>query len=299
MRDDRAHEDRVRDRRHQHHDAVDRGRDLVEVVLAHPSRHERRQRQPEEQMQVRPQDRAVDPVDHVQHVVMVVPVDADEDEAHQVGQKHGHQRLQRVPPGSVRHFQLEDHDRDDDRDHAVAECFKARFAHICQSTVARAPSLLFSTSLFAEKAVDLDRARMLNRAIHPWGSRCGRSDEDVAPGPRPVGAALITRSRNLALRGGGRCNGPSVGWLFAAILLAVNTIRARATRHVRDWREDHRRAGCGPARRRHRRHQRRDRHLPRGHEQRRRHVSCHPDRAGPLQDRRAAVGLPDAWSAAA
>ena len=47
-------------RRHQQHDAVDRGRQRREVVLAHPAGDERHQRQPEQQVQVRPQDRAVD-----------------------------------------------------------------------------------------------------------------------------------------------------------------------------------------------------------------------------------------------
>src|SRR5664279_4018716 len=48
------------------------------------------------------------------HVVMVVPVDADVDEAEHVAQEDGQQRRDVREPGAVRHLQLEDHDRDDD-----------------------------------------------------------------------------------------------------------------------------------------------------------------------------------------
>jgi hypothetical protein len=69
----------------------------------------------------------------VQHVVVIAPVDADEDEAHQVGGDHRGEGTQRLQRGSVRHLQFEDHDGDDDGDDAVAECFQARFSHIRQS----------------------------------------------------------------------------------------------------------------------------------------------------------------------
>jgi hypothetical protein len=41
---------------HQQHEAVQRRRRAREVVLAHPCGSERKQRQPEQQMQVRPED---------------------------------------------------------------------------------------------------------------------------------------------------------------------------------------------------------------------------------------------------
>src|SRR5206468_2068481 len=74
-------------------------------------------------MRVGPEDAAVHRVHGLQHVMMVVPVDPEEHEAHDVAQEHGDQRSQRADVGSVRRTHLEDHDRDDDGDHAVAERF--------------------------------------------------------------------------------------------------------------------------------------------------------------------------------
>src|SRR5688572_18142089 len=65
----------------------------------------------------------------MQHVVMVVPVDADNDEAEDVTDEHRAQRCDRVEILAVRHFHLEHHDGDDDGDDAVAECFQPAFAH--------------------------------------------------------------------------------------------------------------------------------------------------------------------------
>jgi hypothetical protein len=61
----------------------------------------------------------------LQHVVVVVPVDADVDEAQHVTEEHRPQRRQRRDAGAVRHFQLQHHDGDQDGDRAVAESFEA------------------------------------------------------------------------------------------------------------------------------------------------------------------------------
>src|SRR5436305_648510 len=99
------------------------------MVFPHPGGDERDQGQAEEKEQVGPQDVAVHPLDGVQQVVVVVPVDADEGEAEQVAQEHGDQRPER---GQVRprwYLELQHHDGDDDGDHAVAERFETPLAH--------------------------------------------------------------------------------------------------------------------------------------------------------------------------
>jgi hypothetical protein len=128
-RDDRLLEDVVGERGHQQHDAVERGGQGGEMVLAHPSRSERKQRQPEQQVQVRPERRAGDRAARVEHVMMIVPVDADEDEAQDVAEEDRQQRPQFVQAVAMRHPELQHHDRDDDRDHTIAERFQPSLAH--------------------------------------------------------------------------------------------------------------------------------------------------------------------------
>ena len=114
---------------HQQDDTVDGDRPGGEAVVAHPVRPEREQRQPEQQVQVGPQDPAVDVAGRVQQVVVVVPVDAQVHEAQHVAQEERRERTQRIEVGPVRDPQLEHHDRDDDGDDAVAEGFHASLGH--------------------------------------------------------------------------------------------------------------------------------------------------------------------------
>ena len=80
-------------------------------------------------MQIGPEHLAVDAIGRVQHVVMVVPVDADEHEAEHVGQEYRNQRPQGVPRHLVRDVELEHHDRDEDGDNAVAERLETSLCH--------------------------------------------------------------------------------------------------------------------------------------------------------------------------
>ena len=72
-------------------------------------------------MEIRPQDRAVDRVGQFEHVMMVVPINAQVCEAQHVGEKHWHDRRKRCDIGTVRYLHFQHHDRDDDGDDAVAE----------------------------------------------------------------------------------------------------------------------------------------------------------------------------------
>jgi hypothetical protein len=65
----------------------------------------------------------------VKHVVMVVPVDAEVHEAQQVGEKRRHDRPQGMNSAPVGHVEFKHHDRDEDRDHAVAECLEPALGH--------------------------------------------------------------------------------------------------------------------------------------------------------------------------
>src|SRR4030095_1800314 len=96
-------------------------------------------------MQVRPQDRAVHAEGNVEHVVMIVPVDPEIDEAQHVGQELRQHRAQRGEIGSLRCLQLEHHDRDDDRDHAIAERFEPARFHLLTAPIAATAYRLANT----------------------------------------------------------------------------------------------------------------------------------------------------------
>jgi len=129
MRDERLSQDEVRDARKEQHQTVERDRPWRFVILAYPSGRERRERQPEQQMQIGPQDRSGNALGSVQEMMMIVPVDADVNEAQDVAQKdrnRGPKRFERRPG---RHPEVKDHDGDDDREDAVTEGFETPFVH--------------------------------------------------------------------------------------------------------------------------------------------------------------------------
>src|SRR5262245_2319462 len=99
------------------------------MILAHPPCHERKERQPEQQMEVGPENEARHLFRRLQHVVMVVPVNAEVDEAQNIAEENGKQRPQRREVLAERDSELEHHDRDDDREHAIAERFQTPLRH--------------------------------------------------------------------------------------------------------------------------------------------------------------------------
>src|SRR5271170_7670256 len=74
----------VGDSGHEEDETVDGGGRRPEMIFAHPGGREREKREPEEQVEVRPEDAAGDVLGGVEEVVMVVPINADVDETQDV-----------------------------------------------------------------------------------------------------------------------------------------------------------------------------------------------------------------------
>src|SRR6266704_210140 len=72
-------------------------------------------------MEIRPEDSTSYLISEIEHVVMVIPVDRNDDKAQNVGEEYWQERTERVETDDMRNAQLEHHDRNQDRDHAVAE----------------------------------------------------------------------------------------------------------------------------------------------------------------------------------
>src|SRR5437879_13887795 len=86
-------------------------------------------------------------MDRMKHVVVVVPVNADEDIAEHIAEEHWHERRESVRIGVVRHLHLPYHDRDDDGDHAVGERFQSSFGHVTLPPVPAIASPMTSPSV--------------------------------------------------------------------------------------------------------------------------------------------------------
>src|SRR5262245_58834447 len=80
-------------------------------------------------MQVRPQHAAGDVPSRVEHMMMIVPINAEVDEAEHVAQERRHDFDQRVKLCTVWRPELEHHDRDQNGDHGVADRLETLFAH--------------------------------------------------------------------------------------------------------------------------------------------------------------------------
>ena len=65
----------------------------------------------------------------MEKVVVVSPIDSDEEEAEEIAEEDGDKWEEFGPFGTGRHFEVEDHDGDDDGEYAVAEGFEAVFVH--------------------------------------------------------------------------------------------------------------------------------------------------------------------------
>src|SRR5512146_1617852 len=80
-------------------------------------------------MQVGPKYRPRYLVARMQHMVVVVPIDANVNEAQHVAQEYRDQWHESIDALAAGHLQLQHHAGDDDGDHAIAERFEPAFAH--------------------------------------------------------------------------------------------------------------------------------------------------------------------------
>jgi hypothetical protein len=65
----------------------------------------------------------------MQHMVVVIPIDAEVDEAQNIAQKYRNQWHQSLDALTVGHLHFQYHDGDDDGDHAITKRFKPILSH--------------------------------------------------------------------------------------------------------------------------------------------------------------------------
>src|SRR5258708_4964135 len=99
------------------------------MVLPHPGGNERGQREPKQQMQIRPQDAARNMLRRLQEVMMVVPVDADVDETQDIAEENRKEWLQGRKTGSLWRLHFQHHDGDDDGEYPVTKSVHAALGH--------------------------------------------------------------------------------------------------------------------------------------------------------------------------
>src|SRR5215831_1441421 len=74
----------------------------------------------------------------MKHVMVVIPIDTQVDEAQHVAQEYGDHWHQSLDALAVGHLHLQHHDGDEDGDHAITERFKPILSH---AACARAQAL--------------------------------------------------------------------------------------------------------------------------------------------------------------
>jgi len=77
-------------------------------------------------MEIRPHRASIDAAGRAQNVMMIVPINAYEDEAHDIRRERRQNLTERCKIGAMRWMQFSYHDRDDHRDRTIAKGFEPR-----------------------------------------------------------------------------------------------------------------------------------------------------------------------------
>ncbi len=94
LRDKGLSQNEIGDSGKEQHDSIHRHGTGRDAVLTEPRRGEGRQRKLEKKVQIGPKDFSIDALSGLKKVVVIVPVDADIEEAHDVTEKHRQQSAQ-------------------------------------------------------------------------------------------------------------------------------------------------------------------------------------------------------------
>jgi hypothetical protein len=138
LRDKGLSQDEIGDSGTEQDDSIHRHGTGRDAVFAEPRRSKGRQRKPKKKVQIGPKDFSVDAFSGLKKVVVIVPVDADIEEAHDVTEKNRQQSAQSREARTVRNPEVQNHDGDNDRENPIAESFQAALCHLFNLTVERA-----------------------------------------------------------------------------------------------------------------------------------------------------------------
>src|SRR6202011_76017 len=102
---------------------IERHRKWERVIVAEINRDPGNKRDPKEQIDVCPKNDRIDPGHQMNEMMMIDPVDCDDDEAQDIGKKSGPHFCQGIRGRIMRSLQLQNHDGNENGDYAIAESF--------------------------------------------------------------------------------------------------------------------------------------------------------------------------------
>ena len=108
---------------------IKRDRKGERVIVAEINRDPGQERDPKEQINVCPKNDRIDPGHEVNEMMMIDPVDRNDDEAQDIGKKSWPHPCQGSWSRIVRRLQLQNHDGNENGHHAVAERFDPVRSH--------------------------------------------------------------------------------------------------------------------------------------------------------------------------